>query len=322
MPVPVHQALLNGITCIDTGYCRPAMAACYLMEHNGQAAFVDTGTTHTVPRLLALLNHKNIAPQDVAYVMPTHVHLDHAGGAGELMHHLPNARLVVHPRGAKHLVDPGKLTAGATAVYGEAAFKANFGELRPVPKERVILADDGLELDLNGRRLLFLDTPGHARHHYSIFDETSQAFFTGDIFGLSYRQCDGPSGAFVFPTTTPVQFDPQAWHRSLDLLMSYRPERIFLTHYGMVTGVETLAKDLHRRIDQLADIATASVKVAASADWRRRIAESIGQFLIKELAVAGAPLSPDEALALFRLDIDLNAQGLEIWLTRKQASRQ
>lgn len=299
------------------------MAACYLLEHDGQAAFVDTGTTRTVPQLLELLDYKHIAPQDVAYVMPTHVHLDHAGGAGELMHHLPEATLVVHPRGAKHLVDPSKLTAGATAVYGEAAFKTNFGELRPVPEERVIIANDGFELDLNGRRLLFLDTPGHARHHYSIFDQASQGFFTGDIFGLSYRQCDGPNGAFVFPTTSPVQFDPEAWHRSLDLLMSYDPKRIFLTHYGMVTGVEPLAKDLHRRIDQLCDIATANSanNVAASTDRYDDIVENIAKLLTGELAAARAPLRADEALALFKLDIELNAQGLKIWLDSKLASR-
>ncbi len=214
------QTLPNGITCIDTGYHRPALAACYLIEQGDQAAFVDSGTTRTVPKLLELLASRDIPRESIAYVMPTHVHLDHAGGAGELMRHLPNAKLVVHPRGARHMVDPSKLVAGATAVYGEAVFRENFGELVPVPEERVLLAVDGLRLDLNGRILLFRDTPGHARHHYSIFDEASRGFFTGDVFGLSYQEVDCASGPFLFPTTTPVQFDPAAWHKSLDLLLS------------------------------------------------------------------------------------------------------
>lgn len=317
MRTPKHHKLLNGITCIDTGYCRPGMAACYLIEQGDQAAFVDTGTAHTAPRLLELLRAKGIARENVAYVMPTHVHLDHAGGAGELMRCLPQAKLVVHPRGARHMIDPSRLTAGAIAVYGEDGFRESFGKLLPVPKERVIVADDGFRLDLNGRLLLFLDTPGHARHHYSIFDETSGGFFTGDIFGLSYPEIECADGAFVFPTTTPVQFDPGAWNESIDLLLSYKPERMFLTHYGMVTGVEALANDLRRRIAQVTDIAR---KAANNQDRHKQIMQDLTDILVKELSRAGCFLAPDRAIQLFKLDLELNAQGLEIWLDRTLSS--
>ncbi|MGI8739641.1 MAG: MBL fold metallo-hydrolase [Gammaproteobacteria bacterium] len=318
MSSPNHETMTGGITCIDTGYYRPRMAACYLMEHNGQAAFIDSGTAHSVPRLLKLLDHKQIARRHVAYVMPTHVHLDHAGGAGELMHHLPEARLVVHPRGARHMIDPGKLIAGATAVYGETTFRENFGTLRPVPEHRIILAEDGLELDLSGRRLLFMDTPGHARHHYSIFDESTRGFFAGDVFGLSYRESDGPNGAFVFPTTTPVQFDPSAWRDSLDRLLRCRPDRVYMAHYGMVTAVESLANDLRRRIGQLAELAESSSarNLTAEQDRHQHLVAEIEGFLLSELTTAGVPLDRSEALALFNLDIELNAQGLSVWLDR------
>jgi glyoxylase-like metal-dependent hydrolase (beta-lactamase superfamily II) len=310
--VPHYHALLNGITCVDTGYYRPALAACYLIEHNGQAAFVDTGISRTVPQLLQLLETKQIAREDVAYVMPTHVHLDHAGGAGALMAQLPSAKLVIHPRGARHMIDPTKLAAGATAVYGEVAFLKNFGELIPVAEERIIVADDGYSLDLKGRTLLFLDTPGHARHHYSIYDQTSNGFFTGDIFGLSYRELDTPASQFVFPTTTPVQFDPEAWHHSLDRLLSYNPERMFLAHYGMVTRVEKLAGDLHRRIDKLTEIA----KAAHGKDRQDQIMPGMIDMLADELRATGHSLSTDEVVELFRLDLELNAQGLQVWLNR------
>ncbi|MGI9303292.1 MAG: MBL fold metallo-hydrolase, partial [Gammaproteobacteria bacterium] len=250
MSAPVYHELGHGITCVDTAYIRPALAACYLLVENAQAAFIDTGTNYTVPSLLELLAIKGVAREDVVYVMPTHVHLDHGGGAGELMRQLPNAELVIHPRGARHMIDPAKLTAGATAVYGEKEFRKSFGELVPVPESRVIVADDGFELDFNGRRLSFLDTPGHARHHYCVYDETSEGFFTGDTFGISYRELDGADGAFIIPTTPPTQFDPQAWCQSLDRLMSYEPRRMYLTHFGMVTGVPRLADDLRRGIGE------------------------------------------------------------------------
>lgn len=307
-----YQALLHGITCIDTGYHRPALAACYLIEHGGQTAFVDTGTSHTVPKLLELLSAKGIRRENVAYVMPTHVHLDHAGGAGELMRQLPRAKLVAHPRGARHLINPDKLIAGATAVYGQAEFRRNFGELTPVPEDRVIVAEDGLTLDLNGRPLLFLDTPGHARHHYSIFDQTSRGFFTGDVFGLAYQELHCAAGTFVFPTTTPVQFDPVAWNVSLDRLLDYKPEHMFLTHYGMVTQVESLAKDLRRRLDELTHIA----REAPSNHQERHdvIKQRMTEMLIEELRQAGCSMPASAAVGLFQLDLELNTQGLEYWL--------
>jgi glyoxylase-like metal-dependent hydrolase (beta-lactamase superfamily II) len=317
MPIPDHHDLLNGITCIDTGYYRPGLAACYLIEQGGQAAFIDTGTAHSAPKLVELLKAKEISPEDVTYVMPTHVHLDHAGGAGTLLRQLPNARLVVHPRGARHMVDPSKLIAGAIAVYGEATFRKDFGELLPVPEDRVIVAGDGFILDLNGRPLLFRDTPGHARHHYSIFDEATKGFFTGDAFGLVYRELNCAAGAFVFPTTTPVQFDPNAWNRSIDLLLSYNPKHMFLTHYGMVTRVERLANDLRRRLDKLANIA----RGAANSESRHEtIRRDMTDMLANELDEAGCPLTTDESVRLFELDLELNAQGLEVWLDRNLSS--
>lgn len=311
--LPATQDLGAGITRIDTGYLRPGLAACYLIRQGDQAAFVDTGTSHTVPSLLALLEARGIARSQLRYVMPTHVHLDHAGGAGELMRHLPNASLVAHPRGARHLIDPAKLTSGALAVYGEQAFRRNFGELAPVPEARVMVAEDGLRLDLAGRELLILDTPGHARHHYSVFDETSRGFFTGDTFGLSYRELDGERGAYVFPTTTPVQFDPQAWHHSLDRYLAQAPERMFLTHFGMVGDVPRLAADLRRGIDRLAEIALHN---RDASDRHGRILAEMTDYLIEDAQRHNPALGPERIQEIFALDLELNAQGLGVWLDR------
>jgi glyoxylase-like metal-dependent hydrolase (beta-lactamase superfamily II) len=308
------QDLGAGITRIDTGYLRPGLAACYLIRQGDQAAFVDSGTSHTVPSLLALLEALGIARSQVRYVMPTHVHLDHAGGAGELMRHLPNAALVAHPRGAPHFIDPAKLASGALAVYGEQAFRRNFGELVPVPEARVRVAEDGLRLDLAGRELLILDTPGHARHHYSVFDETSRGFFTGDTFGLSYRELDGERGAYVFPTTTPVQFDPQAWHRSLDRYLAHAPERMFLTHFGRVDDVPRLAADLRRGIDRLAEIARRN---RDAEDRPGRILSEMTDHLIEDAQRRNPALSAERIQEIYALDLELNTQGLEVWLDRE-----
>ncbi len=316
MDVPIHKDLVDNVTCIDTGYCRPSLAACYLIVHRGQAAFVDTGTFYAVPFLLKLLEYKKIDVENVVYVMPTHVHLDHAGGAGELMRHLPNATLISHPRGARHLIDPGKLTAGATAVYGEDEFRKSFGELVPVPEHRIIVAEDGFKIDLNGRPLLFLDTPGHARHHYSVYDEMSNGFFTGDTFGLSYRELDSINGSYIFPTTTPVQFDPEAWHGSIDRYLSYRPERMFLTHFGMVTDIPRLADNLHQGIDAFVDMA----RHAANSDNRhQKILETMTAFLVSGVARVNPQISENRCKQIFAFDLELNTQGLEVWLDRLSA---
>ncbi|CAN0496322.1 unnamed protein product, partial [Phaeothamnion confervicola] len=156
--LPFVQTLAHGIHVIDTGFHRPMFDASYLVVEHGRAAFIDTGTNHSVPRLLEALQSLGLAPEAVDFVIVTHVHLDHAGGAGLLMRQLPNARLVVHPHGARHMIDPERLTNGARAVYGEPEVTRSYGRIVPVPAERVQRTDDGFTLELAGRPLKFLDT--------------------------------------------------------------------------------------------------------------------------------------------------------------------
>ena len=209
MPTEPAREVAPGVFLVDTGYLWPNLAACYVLRGRDSAAIVETGTFQTVPRLLAALQQLGLDREAVSHVIVTHVHLDHAGGAGALMGVLPRATLVAHPRGARHLVDPAKLWAGTVGVYGEEATLALYGEPVPVPAERVVEAPDGFSLDLGARRLRFLDAPGHAKHHFVVLDEATRGFFTGDSFGLSYRETDGgPNGPFFFISTTPVQFDP------------------------------------------------------------------------------------------------------------------
>jgi len=308
-----QEDLGHGITAIDTGFQRPLFDASHLVVERGHAAFVDVGTSFSVPHLLDAVDAAGLSREAVDYVVLTHVHLDHAGGAGELMRRLPKARLVVHPRGARHMIDPSKLWAGARAVYGEETLRRSYGELVPVPAERVLEAPDGFVLELAGRPLLFLDTPGHARHHVCVWDETSRGMFSGDTFGLSYRELASERGAFILPTTTPVQFEPEALKASIDRLVGFAPRAMHLTHYSSVTGVERLAAALHSQVDQLVALARAQ---DGKPDRASRLRAGVLELFLGWAREHGTPLPADTVRELLTLDVELNAQGLEVWLDR------
>ncbi len=303
------------IVCIDTGYGRRMLDAAYLLRQGGRAAFVDSGTYHSVPRFLQVLAHYGIPRTNVDYVIPTHAHLDHAGGAGELMRQLPQARLVAHPRAAPHLIDPSRLIAGTRAVYGEEGFRARFGEVVPVPAERVLEAPDGYVLELNGRRLEFVDSPGHARHHFCIYDARSCGFFTGDTFGISYREFDNANGAFVFATTTPPQFEPHAWQSTLDRLLTYDPKRMYVTHFGCVDDIPRLTEDLRRSIRAFTDIALQAD--AAGRERGAQMKQQVLAHLLARLRAHGCTVPEARTKELLAMDVELNVQGLEVWLARR-----
>ncbi len=308
---PFVQALADGIHVIDTGFHRPRFDAAYLMVEDGRAAFIDTGTTHSVPRLLASLAALGLTVEAVDWVIVTHVHLDHAGGAGALMQALPHARLLVHPRGERHMVDPTALLAGARAVYGDEEVARSYGEVPGIAAQRVVTSSDGLTVHLAGRALQLLDTPGHARHHHCIWDARSRGFFTGDTFGLSYREFDTARGAWLLPTTTPVQFDPEPLRQSVRRMLSYDPERMYLTHYGCVESVPALGAMMLTQIDELVALAEPLRDTDARHD---KLRQGLRDIYLRRTREHGCTLADDESLALLASDIELNAQGLAVWL--------
>ncbi|MCD9085574.1 MBL fold metallo-hydrolase [Stenotrophomonas sp. SY1] len=302
-----------GIHTIDTAFQRDHFDAAYLIAHEGRGAFIDCGTSHAVPRLLACAAQAGLQPADIDWLIVTHVHLDHAGGAGALLQELPNARLVVHPRGAPHMIDPARLIAGATAVYGEAEMARSYGTIVPVPEARVVIAGDGHQLSLAGRALLCVDTPGHARHHFCVWDETSRSWFTGDTFGLSYRELDSERGPFIVPTSSPVQFEPEALHASIDRLMTRAPKAMYLTHYGRVQDVARLAGDLHEQIDEMVGIARQYEK---ADDRHDALVSALGALYVARARRHECALDDAGVLRVLAMDIELNAQGLVCWLER------
>lgn len=305
----------HGIAAVDAFYHgRPGHSAIHLLVEDGRAAVIDTGTHHSIPYLMEALDAKRLAPEEVDWVIVTHVHLDHAGGAGMAMKRFPNARLAVHPRGARHMADPSRLIAGTMAVYGEETTRRIYGDILPVPAERIVEAGDDFVLELNGRPLRFLDTPGHARHHSCIWDEASRSVFTGDSFGISYRELDSDGKEFILPATTPVQFEPAAAHATLDRLMALDPAQACLTHFSRVTQLERHAADLHALLD--AHVAVAEGLRDAGADRHERIKAQLGELFVDHLTRHGCHAGREFILDLLAWDTELNAQGLGVWLDR------
>ena len=316
MSMPEIIDYATGVTAIDAHFAeRRGQVASHLLTDSGEAALVDVGSNFSVPHLLRGLEAKGIAASAVRYVCVTHVHLDHAGGAGELMRHLPEATLVVHPRGARHMIDPTALFEGARGVFGDEVVARHYGEAVPVSEQRIRIVEDGDRLPLGSRSLLFLDTPGHANHHYSMVDESAGLVFAGDTFGCAYRSLNSERGAFVFPSTAPVHFDPDDAHRSVDRLRQLEPHAIYLAHFGEVTEIERLADDLHRGIDAHVDIALRHAD--NTTEPVRAISADLMGWLLERVREHGRPLTDTEAVEILGMDLELNAQGLMAWLRRR-----
>ncbi len=313
--VPDTTAYGDGITAIDTGLLRPKFDASHLIVESGRAAFVDTGVNDSVPLLLAALAGQDLDPADVDFVFLTHVHLDHAGGAGQLMEALPNAKAVLHPRGAPHMIAPSKLIKGARAVYGEKEYKRQYGDIRAIAEARVLVVADNQEINLAGRHLRCVFTEGHARHHYCLGDERSQSVFTGDSFGVSYRELDTVNGEFIYPTTTPVHFDPAEAHKSIDRIMALQPTALFLTHYSRVCDLNRLAADMHQRLDAFVALAR---QLASDRERTRALQNSMLSYLLHELKEHGHSGDDDELQDIVMPDVVLNTMGLEFWLEHSQ----
>lgn len=316
--VPVKPTLYrhpHGITAVDAEYLYSGHAAAHIIVDGGRAAFVDVGTNASVPYLLAALTELDVPRDAVDYVLLTHVHLDHAGGAGRLMGELPRAQAVLHPRGAPHMTDPSRLIAGSRAVYGKERFARLYGELVPIPPARVRVVKDGERIRLGDRELEFLHTRGHAEHHYVVVDAAHASIFTGDTFGISYRALQTPRGAFITPSTVPTQFDPEQHIASIDRMLAYKPESMYLMHFSRVTGVPRLGEVLKAQIREFARFTRAH---ADDADPSPGIRTAMLAHWVGLLRLQGSTLAAADIEQALSGDLELNTQGLIAWLEREK----
>lgn len=301
------------VVTIDCDYLQPRFAAAYLIGANGasgfEAAIIETNTTKAVPRITAELKARSIPLDRVKYVIVTHVHLDHAGGAAALMKLCPGAKLVAHPRAAKHLIDPTKIIQGATQVYGAKEFEKLYGVIEPVPADRVLQMEDESELPLGRGALRFLHTRGHANHHFCVLDPLRGGIFTGDTFGLAYPKLQ-KKGLFVIPSTSPTDFDPVAAKESVKRVASVGAKRAYLTHYGPISSISSAADQLLEHLDH-------SEKLMLWASRQKTDVISIEKYCVEDLRGYYESYADRNRLDLgkddwqcLELDFRLNAQGI------------
>lgn len=315
------KALGDGVYEIDTFYVRrDDFTACYLIEDHGRLAVVETNTNHAVPHLLAAVESLGRRAEDIQYVILTHIHLDHAGGAGLLMQKAPEAQLLVHGRGRRHMIDPANLIEGVKAVYGETAYVELYGDILPVDKHRIRVMNDKETVMLGERPLEFFESPGHAKHHMVIFDRQSGFLFSGDAFGIAYPRFIFGDGRLVFPSTSPVQFEPDRALETYRNILDLKPRRILPTHYGPLDDLE----DAHRQLKRWIDFSVEK----AEENWREGLREKeLHQRLYTEIVArfgreladirgsGAAELTGEEKEWLF-FDCDLNAQGVAHYIAK------
>jgi glyoxylase-like metal-dependent hydrolase (beta-lactamase superfamily II) len=313
---------------IDSHYFdQPGVAAVYLLREGKRAAFVDNNTAHAMPRLLAALAEEDLSPEDVEYLVVTHVHLDHAGGTSALAAACPRATVLCHPRAARHLVDPSKLVRSARLVYGAETFERLYGHIGPIPESRVRVVEDGEVIDLGPeagagsptRPLRFLHTRGHANHHMCMLDERERDIYTGDSFGLRYPSLQR-AGLFIFPSTSPTDFDPVEARRSIERIVASGAQRAYPTHYGAVTDLAEASSQLLRLVDGAESILEHAMGTALEGRALEEACRVEVDELFDEAVARRGLLLSDGDRRFLEIDLSLNAQGIALVASARRAA--
>ena len=302
----------NGIYGIDSLYAGlESRAMVYIVVDAGRAAIIDTANNNAIKPTFEAMEMLGLSAGDIDYICLTHVHLDHAGGAGLFMESFPNARLVLQKRGVRHMVNPEKLLAAVRAVYGDRVTEKLYGNLLPIPEERIIAPGDGDEITFGNRSLSCLETPGHAKHHMIFHDHLTDSVFTGDAYGISYKELGDGYARGVIITTSPTQFDPEAMHSSIKKIGALNPQKLYLTHFGELDNTEKVAEALHRQVD-----AHVSLAEDCEGDYVK-IHDGLRDILREESLIQDWPCKGDAVNKLFKVETELSAQGLVVWYSDK-----
>lgn len=319
----------SNIYTVDALYYEPELASIHLVREKDAVAIIDTGTQYSVPQVEAALAELGLSFDNVELIILTHIHLDHAGGSSALMRLCKNAQLIVHPKGARHMATPEKLVAGSMAVYGESEFAKLYGEIAPIEESRIVSPVDGEEISMGDRIFKFIDSPGHANHHHCIVDAQTNSIFTGDTLGIAYQSLRDPDHAFIMPTTTPVQFNPDALHQSIDRVMSYQPDYLYYTHYSMLAPSAQNIAGLHEQIDDFvmltqktaeqlqqdepADDLELNQRPELNKKFEQRLFDELREYTVRRAQNELSTVSEETIRHWVGLDSKLNAQGLAFW---------
>lgn len=277
-----------------------------------QLTLIETGPSPSIPHIVEGLEQLGHSAQDVAYIIVTHIHLDHAGGAGLLLKQCPNAKVVVHPKGARHLSNPSRLVAGAKAVYGER-FSPLFDPVVPIDAERLLVKGEGDSLQIGpGCMLEFWDSPGHANHHFAIIDPISNGIFSGDTAGILYEQLAKEQILFSLPSTSPNQFDPDNMRQSVNRMKAAKFTYAFYGHFGMTDKPEQAFSQSLEWLDIFMEQAGISFSRKEShIDLAARLKERVSLVLAEK----GIPEN-HEVYMLIELDLMVSAMGLLDYLNK------
>ncbi|WP_027718003.1 MBL fold metallo-hydrolase [Desulfovirgula thermocuniculi] len=307
----------EGIYLIDVHYHGEEERACVYLVRGQKVALVESGHPPGARYILAAMEGLGVERGDVVYVVVTHVHLDHAGAAGVLLREFPRARLLVHPRGVRHMVDPSRLVASARGVYGDR-FDSLFGEVIPVPPERVHAPEDGEKLDLGGREFTFYHSPGHARHHMVVHDSLSGGIFAGDALGIRLPEISRLLGRdFVLPSTTPTEFEPAEMLATVDRLASINARRIFFTHFGTAGDVAAVFAQNREMVEAMARLGE---EVFTAGGGVAELKEKLWE-LVSPL-IRGVADQDHRAVHHLEAELELNAQGIIYYYGKREKSLQ
>lgn len=315
MQKPVQ--LSEKIFLIDTFDCkRKERTGTYVLLEE-KLTIIETSASPSIPFILQGLKQLNVSPESIQYIIVTHIHLDHAGGAGLFLQHCPNAKVVVHPRGARHLADPTRLIAGAKAVYGKQ-FNDLFEPILPIPEERLLTKKNKEKLKIGDNFLLtFYDTPGHANHHLSIYHPHVNGMFTGDTVGVKYPELAKEGIEFCLPSTSPNQFDPDKTLTALALYESLQLDVIFFGHYGQSLNPPLMYKQVRTWLPVYVELATEAYE--AHNNWDDRVQATIGKITEKvrrHLDGLGIEQNHD-VYKILSLDIEVCSMGLIDYLQKR-----
>ena len=269
------QVLAPGLSYVDLMHQGlPRIIASALVQSAGGIALIDPGPASCLPVLERALEARGLTLADLTAILVTHIHLDHSGATGSILRLNPRVTVYVHEQGAPHLVAPEKLVASATRLWG-AAMQTLWGEVLPVPTSAIRTLAGGEQIDVAGRRFDVAYTPGHASHHVSYLNRDTGVAFVGDTAGV----CLSPGG-YVVPPTPPPDIDLELWRRSLATIAAWRPDTLFMTHFGPTGPVAAHLATLEQQLDLAARLVRESL--AREGDDAAREAW-FGEALVRDL---------------------------------------
>lgn len=279
---------------------------------------IETSASPSIPHIIDGLGELGYSPKDIKYIIVTHIHLDHAGGAGLLLEQCPNAKVVVHPKGLRHLIDPSRLIAGARAVYGEK-FDSLFAPIIPIPQDRLIAMNNKDVLTIGKEcNLIFYDTPGHANHHFSIYHSKANGMFTGDTAGIRYSTLHTAGVEFYLPTTSPNQFNPEKMLQSIEIFRNLNLSCIFFGHYGMSENPDEVYNQVSFWIEEFVQVANEGLSRGTTLQEQidltgRELFQKVSSHLLQS-----GVTHHHEVMEILKLDMEICAMGLIDYLYKQK----